>query len=38
MLVRTPELGAALARTLADKPAALMRGHGALVVGDSIAQ
>ena len=38
MLVRTPELGAALARTLADKPAALMRGHGAVVVGDSIAQ
>lgn len=27
MLVRTPELGAALARTLADKPAALMRGY-----------
>ena len=38
MLVRTPELGAALARTLADKPAALMRGHGAVVVGDSVAQ
>ncbi len=38
MLVRTPELGAALARTLAGKPAALMRGHGAVVVGDSLAQ
>jgi ribulose-5-phosphate 4-epimerase/fuculose-1-phosphate aldolase len=38
MLVRTPELGAALARTLGDKPAALMRGHGAVVVGDSVAQ
>ena len=38
MLVRTPELGAALARTLADKPAALMRGHGAVVVGNSVAQ
>jgi ribulose-5-phosphate 4-epimerase/fuculose-1-phosphate aldolase len=38
MLVRTPELGAALARTLGDKPAALMRGHGAVVVGDSLPQ
>jgi HCOMODA/2-hydroxy-3-carboxy-muconic semialdehyde decarboxylase len=38
MLVRTPELGAALARTLGDKPAALMRGHGAVVVGQSLAQ
>lgn len=38
MLVKTPALGAALARTLGDKPAALMRGHGAVVVGDSLAQ
>jgi len=38
MLVRTPELGAALARTLGDKPAALMRGHGCVVVGDSLSQ
>jgi HCOMODA/2-hydroxy-3-carboxy-muconic semialdehyde decarboxylase len=38
MLIRTPELGAALARTLGDKPAALMRGHGAVVVGDSLSQ
>ena len=36
MLVRTPELGAALARTLGDKPAVLMRGHGAVVVGNSL--
>lgn len=36
MLVATPELGRALAATLADKPAALMRGHGAVVVGASI--
>jgi HCOMODA/2-hydroxy-3-carboxy-muconic semialdehyde decarboxylase len=38
MLVRTPALGAALAATLGAKPAALMRGHGAVVVGNSIAQ
>lgn len=38
MLVKTPELGAALARTIGDKPAALMRGHGAVVVGDSLPQ
>jgi len=38
MLVRTPELGGALARTLGDKPAALMRGHGAVVVGTSLPQ
>jgi len=38
MLVSTPELGRALARTLADKPAALMRGHGAVVVGASIPE
>jgi HCOMODA/2-hydroxy-3-carboxy-muconic semialdehyde decarboxylase len=38
MLVRSPGLGAALAATLSDKPAALMRGHGAVVVGNSIAQ
>jgi ribulose-5-phosphate 4-epimerase/fuculose-1-phosphate aldolase len=38
MLVKTPALGAALARTLDDKPAALMRGHGAVVVGDSLPQ
>ena len=38
MLVKTPALGAALARTLGDKPAVLMRGHGAVVVGDSLPQ
>ncbi len=38
MLVRTPVLGQALARTLADKPAALMRGHGAVVVGASVPE
>jgi ribulose-5-phosphate 4-epimerase/fuculose-1-phosphate aldolase len=37
LLVKTPELGKALARTLGNKPAALMRGHGAVVVGDSLA-
>jgi HCOMODA/2-hydroxy-3-carboxy-muconic semialdehyde decarboxylase len=38
MLISTPALGAALARTLSDKPAALLRGHGAAVVGDSLPQ
>jgi ribulose-5-phosphate 4-epimerase/fuculose-1-phosphate aldolase len=38
LLVRTPEIGRALARTLGDKPALLMRGHGAVVVGDSLMQ
>ena len=38
MLVRTPELGAALARRLGDKPVVLMRGHGATMVGGSIRQ
>jgi len=36
MLVETAALGRALAKTLADKPAALMRGHGAVVVADTI--
>ena len=35
--VRTPSLGQALARVVGDKPAALMRGHGAVVVGADIA-
>jgi HCOMODA/2-hydroxy-3-carboxy-muconic semialdehyde decarboxylase len=38
LLIRTPELGAALARTVGDKPMALMRGHGATFVGTSIQQ
>jgi ribulose-5-phosphate 4-epimerase/fuculose-1-phosphate aldolase len=36
MLVETVALGRALAKTLGDKPAALMRGHGAVVVADTI--
>jgi HCOMODA/2-hydroxy-3-carboxy-muconic semialdehyde decarboxylase len=36
MLVRNPALGQALARTLGDRAAALMRGHGAVVVGPSL--
>ena len=38
MLVGDAKLGAALARTLGSKPAALMRGHGAVVVGSSVHQ
>ena len=38
MLIRNPQLGAALARTLAERPVALMRGHGNVVVGASIQQ
>jgi len=36
LLVKTPALGKALALTLSSKPAALMRGHGAVVVGESL--
>ncbi len=36
MLIRTPRLGAALARSLGPKPAALMRGHGSVVVGEDL--
>ena len=36
MLIRTPALGHALAETLADKPAALMRGHGAVVTASGL--
>jgi len=36
MLVSDGRLGRALAQVLADKPAALMRGHGAVVVGHTI--
>jgi HCOMODA/2-hydroxy-3-carboxy-muconic semialdehyde decarboxylase len=36
MLIRDPALGHALAKSIADKPAVLMRGHGATVVGPSI--
>jgi HCOMODA/2-hydroxy-3-carboxy-muconic semialdehyde decarboxylase len=38
LLVKTPQLGAALARTLGKHPASLMRGHGAVVVGENIAR
>ena len=36
MLVHNPALGRALAETLGAKPAALMRGHGAVIVGSSL--
>ena len=36
MLVRDSRLARALAQVLADKPAALMRGHGAVIVGHTI--
>ena len=36
LLVRNPDLGRALAKSLADKPVALMRGHGNVVVGSGI--
>ena len=36
MLIRSPELARALAKTLGDKPAALMRGHGAVVVAPNL--
>jgi len=36
LLIRSPALGSALAQSLADKPAVLMRGHGATVVGPSL--
>lgn len=38
MLVKTPFLGQALARTLGKSPAATMRGHGAVVVGETLAR
>jgi len=36
MLIRDPALGRALAKSIADKPAVLMRGHGATIVAHSI--
>jgi HCOMODA/2-hydroxy-3-carboxy-muconic semialdehyde decarboxylase len=36
MLIRNSGLGASLAACLADKPAALMRGHGSITVGASL--
>src|SRR4051812_29523106 len=36
MLVRSPQLGKALAKTLGARPVALMRGHGAVVVATDL--
>jgi ribulose-5-phosphate 4-epimerase/fuculose-1-phosphate aldolase len=36
LLVKTADLGKALANTLGQKPAALMRGHGSVVVGENL--
>jgi len=36
LLVKTPYLGEALARSLGNSPAALMRGHGSVTVGESL--
>lgn len=36
LLIRNEQLGRALAATLADRNAVLMRGHGAVVVGPSL--
>ncbi|HEU4727454.1 MAG TPA: class II aldolase/adducin family protein [Kofleriaceae bacterium] len=38
MLVKTPELGRALAKVLGAHPAALMRGHGAVIVAKDVQQ
>jgi ribulose-5-phosphate 4-epimerase/fuculose-1-phosphate aldolase len=38
MLIRDNHLGDALAKVLGEKPVALMRGHGSVVVGNSIPQ
>jgi HCOMODA/2-hydroxy-3-carboxy-muconic semialdehyde decarboxylase len=38
MLIRTPGLGAALARTLGPEAVVLMRGHGSTVVGGTVRQ
>jgi HCOMODA/2-hydroxy-3-carboxy-muconic semialdehyde decarboxylase len=36
LLIRDAALGRALTQTLGEKPAALMRGHGAVVVGENL--
>lgn len=36
LLIASPQLGQALARKLGEKPAVLIRGHGATVVGSSL--
>jgi ribulose-5-phosphate 4-epimerase/fuculose-1-phosphate aldolase len=38
MLISTPALGRALAKALGNKPAVLMRGHGAVIVGKSVIE
>jgi ribulose-5-phosphate 4-epimerase/fuculose-1-phosphate aldolase len=38
MLVRNPELGRALAKSLGNHVAVLMRGHGAVIVGKDVQQ
>src|SRR6516164_2686962 len=38
MLIRSPELGAALARKIGNSAVVLMRGHGDVVVGASVSQ
>jgi len=38
LLVKTPQLGAALAKTIGKSSAALMRGHGSVTVGENIAR
>ena len=38
MLIRDPELGAALAKSVGKSAVVLMRGHGNVVVGDSVQQ
>ena len=38
LLVKTPHLGQALAKTLGKSPAALMRGHGSVTVGSALPQ
>ncbi len=38
LLVKTPKLGKALAKTLGKSPACLMRGHGSVVAGENIAR
>ena len=38
MLIRTAELGRALAESLGDKNVVLMRGHGATMIGNSIQE
>ena len=38
MLIRTPQLGDALAAALGDKAVVLMRGHGSVAVGESLVE